>query len=410
MKRKQILKKLASVTLAATIAISSLTMGASAATVSDFTDVKPTDWYYASVEYAADNGLFSGTSTTTFSPNASMTRGMFVTVLGRLCGIDESEYLRYRFTDVKPADYYAPYVEWAATYGIVTGATKTTFAPNKKITREQMAAILYRFAAATGNDTDFKTGMLLPFSDKYKVESYALNSMGWAVDKGIINGMGGKLNASGTATRAQVAKVFYEARNVLTSTDIVIDPVEDEPETPDSGTDNGSTGSTGNGLAQYREEIIKTDEGEYTTSLCTVLTNGKPATSKNVTELILTLKDKYPEGSIETNCGGFATKVCRDVFGDGLPDTSISKFSSATKLSDCRPGDIVHYKAFDATDSHYVVVIRKVYRRRDNGDIEFAGLQVVEGNYNGTCHWNYVLTEKVKDFEFLDAVTYYVTD
>ena len=115
---KKTFQKIIATVLTSGIALASIAIPASAAAVTDFTDVKTGSWYYDAVEYAADNGLFSGTSNSTFSPNGGMTRGMFVAVLGRKAGVKESDYLRYRFDDVKVGDYYAPFVEWAATYGI----------------------------------------------------------------------------------------------------------------------------------------------------------------------------------------------------------------------------------------------------------------------------------------------------
>ena len=110
-----------------------------------FTDVREADWFYDDVVYAYENGLFSGTSDTTFSPNASMTRAMLVTVLYRLEG-QPTVSGRSGFSDVKLNSYYEDAVTWAADNGIVNGTGATTFSPNANVTREQMAAILYRYA------------------------------------------------------------------------------------------------------------------------------------------------------------------------------------------------------------------------------------------------------------------------
>lgn len=236
--KKRMWRSLCSVVLAAVMAASALSLNASAAAVSDFTDVAPESWYYSAVEYAADNGLFAGTSKTTFSPGGAMTRGMFVKVLGSKAGIDKSQYLRYRFTDVKQGDYYAPYVEWAACYGIVNGKTKVRFDPSGKITREQMAAILYRYAKVTENDTDSSGGetALSAFSDAGRVSGYAAEAMGWAVSKGVIKGSAGKLDPQGTATRAQVAQIFLNSKDLLVKTEINAEPILPEDE-PDASTD-----------------------------------------------------------------------------------------------------------------------------------------------------------------------------
>lgn len=222
--KKKIWEAVCAVALSVVMAIST-PLAVSAATVSDFSDISPTAWYYSAVEYATDNGLFSGTGKTTFSPDGAMTRGMFVTVLGRMAGIDESEYLRYRFDDVKVGAYYAPYVEWAATYDIVSGISSTKFSPDAKISREQMAAILYRYAKATENDVAFSTNAYNGFSDTGKVSSWAVEAFQWAADKGIINGSNGRLNPKGTATRAQVAQVFKASKDILVKTEITVDPI-----------------------------------------------------------------------------------------------------------------------------------------------------------------------------------------
>lgn len=208
MKKQKIFKRFASMIMAVVVTIAGLTMSAGAATASDFTDVKPTDWYYEAVDYATDKGLFNGTSPTTFSPNAAVTRGMFVTVLGRLSNVDVSQYLNCRFTDVKAGEYFAPYIEWAATFGIVDGITPTTFEPMTTMTREQMATILYRYAAAADNSTIFSDSVFNGFPDSSSVSAYAQDAMKWATSNSVINGMDNKLNPRGTATRAQIAKVF----------------------------------------------------------------------------------------------------------------------------------------------------------------------------------------------------------
>ena len=115
--KKKILAMLLSVALLA----GAIPVTASAASVEQFSDVKARDWFYDAVEYAVSNGLFHGTGETTFSPEQSMTRGMFVTVLGRKSNVEQSLYTEQQFEDVKAGQYYAPYVNWAASNGIVNG-------------------------------------------------------------------------------------------------------------------------------------------------------------------------------------------------------------------------------------------------------------------------------------------------
>ena len=196
-----------------------------------FTDVADDAWFRDAVEDVWEEGLFSGTSETRFSPDSGMTRGMFVTVLGKKSGIAPEEFMRYRFTDTKLGEYYAPYVEWAASYGIVSGTSKMSFQPNAQITREQMATILYQYAKKTGNDTSFTEEGWNAFSDCEAVSDYAQISMKWAVSHGVLAGFDGKLNPKGTATRAQVAQVFYNCKEVLAKTAVNGTPVlAEEPD------------------------------------------------------------------------------------------------------------------------------------------------------------------------------------
>lgn len=236
MKKRNVMKKLLAAALsAAMLAGSAVT--ASAASVADFKDVSPKAWYYDAVEYAADNGLFQGTTPSTFSPNGAMQRGMFVAVLSRYAQIDESQYLLYRFNDVKQGDYYAIGVEWAARYGIVSGTGKKTFSPLQNVTREQIATFLYRYAKATGNDTSYSEVAYNSFPDTGKVSSFAVEAMKWATSHGIINGSDGKLNPKGTATRAQVAQVFLSASSILTSNTMVVEPVMPDEDPVEPSTD-----------------------------------------------------------------------------------------------------------------------------------------------------------------------------
>ncbi len=214
------LKRFLSVGLAAVV-LSTATLPASAASVTDFKDVSADAWYYNAVDYAASYGLFSGTGKNTFSPDTGMTRGMFVTVLGRKSGVPDTDPASTSFSDVKTTDWFAPYVEWAAANKIVSGTGNGKFTPNDKISRQQMATILYRYAQQTGNDTSVDPSIFNAFPDKANVAGYAVQGMRWAASHGIIKGSGGKLDPAGTATRAQVAQVFLNAKDVLVKTEIV---------------------------------------------------------------------------------------------------------------------------------------------------------------------------------------------
>lgn len=179
-----------------------------------FTDVSTSDWFYSDVMFVYENGLFSGTDSRSFSPNASMTRAMLVTVLYRLEG-EPAGTGSSSFSDVRSGSYYEKAVAWAAANGIVTGTGSTSFSPDAKVTREQLAAILYRYAQYKKLDTD-AGAKLDSFSDAGNVSGYASEALSWAVSEGLINGASGRLMPKGDATRAQVAAILHRfVKNVM---------------------------------------------------------------------------------------------------------------------------------------------------------------------------------------------------
>ena len=182
-----------------------------------FTDVHETDWFYNDVLFVYEEGLFAGTSDTTFSPNAAMTRAMLVTVLYRLEG-EPAVSGRSGFSDVTFNSYYEDAVTWAADNGIVNGTSITTFSPNANVTREQMAAILYRYAQYKKYNTAASSS-LNGFTDQASVSGYATASLEWAVAEKLVNGSAGKLMPTGNATRAQVAAILHRfVENVAKTT------------------------------------------------------------------------------------------------------------------------------------------------------------------------------------------------
>ena len=182
-----------------------------------FTDITG-HWAADNILFAASRGLLSGTSDTTFSPDTGMTRGMFVTTLGRLAGINPDSYQTGKFTDVKADAYYAPYVNWAAQTGIVEGITATTFAPDTNINREQMAVIMKNYAAKLGYDLP-QTLKAVTFADNTQISSWAKDAVKSMQQAGILAGKNeNKFDPKGTATRAEVATVLRRF------VEIVIDP------------------------------------------------------------------------------------------------------------------------------------------------------------------------------------------
>ena len=174
-----------------------------------FADVAMADWFYNDVLYVYENGLMNGTSATTFAPYGITTRGQIVTILYRLEG-QPAVAGECPFTDVAAGSYYEDAITWAAANGIVTGYNATTFGPNNQITREQMAAILYRYAQSKGMASMALTDNLAVFTDADKVSAYAVEAMNWAVGQGLINGMGdGTVAPQGQAIRAQAAAILH---------------------------------------------------------------------------------------------------------------------------------------------------------------------------------------------------------
>ncbi len=173
-----------------------------------FTDVSADDSFYEAVAFANLNGLFKGVTETEFAPETTMTRAMFVTVLGRLAGVDVSEYTEVSFIDVVPTEYYAPYVAWANANGIVEGYNELTFGVSDNVTIEQAAVIIARYAAFTGIEIDVDE-FVNEYADAELVSDWAAAEMMWADANGIYNGIDGELNPQGAAARSLVAEMLY---------------------------------------------------------------------------------------------------------------------------------------------------------------------------------------------------------
>ena len=181
-----------------------VTVEKKASVLDAFTDVS-SHWAKDYIEVAVERGLFSGTSSTTFSPDTSMTRGMFVTVLGRLAGVSATNG-QTQFADVAANAYYAPYVAWAAENGIVYGTSTTTFSPETAINRQEMAVLLSRYCSFAG--ITLEQGQKVTFSDQAKIDSFAAEAVQDMAAAGLLTGSNGAFNPKSTATRAEVATVL----------------------------------------------------------------------------------------------------------------------------------------------------------------------------------------------------------
>lgn len=195
-----------------------------------FTDVEDTDWFYPHVQWAAGSGVLSGTSATTFEPDAPMTRGMFVTALANREGIDPAQYPGSRFQDVKEGAWYAAPIQWAASWGIASGTgqgdftfdspTLDTFSPQAPLTRQDAVVILYQYAQLLGADTETTTYPLNRFPDGWDTSLYARDAMAWGIAQSIFKGSDGKLLPGEPLTRAQAAAVLHKFANELYSQDM----------------------------------------------------------------------------------------------------------------------------------------------------------------------------------------------
>ena len=182
-----------------------------------FGDVDVNGWYSDAVAYAYTNSIFGGTSATTFAPGSSMTRAMFVTVLGRMSGVPEDKDAQTAFTDVKSGQYYTGYVAWANKNGIVNGRTENTFAPDALITREEMCVMLVRYCEY--ELITLRTNPIVDsFADVTKFAKWSINQIETCRRSGLVGGKavnenGGALFVpKGNATRAEVATILYNLK------------------------------------------------------------------------------------------------------------------------------------------------------------------------------------------------------
>ena len=173
-----------------------------------FTDVDTAKWYHLSVDYVLTHKIMNGVSSRVFAPNANLTRGMLVQILYNLEG--KPKGTAANFPDVQADAWYAEAVGWAAANKVVTGYADGTFRPNDAVTREQAAAILYRYAQSKGIDVSVgENTNILSYVDVQQASEYAIPALQWAVGAGVLNGKnGGRLAPTGTATRAEIAAIM----------------------------------------------------------------------------------------------------------------------------------------------------------------------------------------------------------
>ena len=234
-------------------------------TANPFEDVKQGSWYYDAVQYTRMNGIFAGTSKTTFWPEGTMTRGMFVTVLGRMAGVQPDNYAGpSAFTDVPENAWYAPYVAWAARYGVTVGTGDGTFSPDACINRQELAVFFVRYFEAFDVDHETNADITTTPADMDSVSPWARDAVLKLWRMGLLAGNGGNVDPMGSATRAQAAMICYRTDEAVSawysepgvaSARVRIDPATGlpydnggkpaDPSKPANGNGGGSGGSGG---------------------------------------------------------------------------------------------------------------------------------------------------------------------
>ncbi len=209
--RRKMLRRTLSVLLAAVMLAVMLPISSMAASA-PFTDVADSDWFSGAVSQMYSAGYMAGTSATTFSPEGATDRAMFVTILGRIQGVDKDAYKgKAEFTDVKTGwDWAEPYIAWAAEQGVTSGTGGGLFEPGRMVTRQEAAALLFRFLNKIGGcDMTADAKLLEGFADAETIDEFAKAGMEWAVTAKVFNGKDGNLiDPKGNATRAEIAQIF----------------------------------------------------------------------------------------------------------------------------------------------------------------------------------------------------------
>ncbi len=242
--------------LAGILTVGMLSVLPASAAETSYTDVPADSWYGEAVNYAVENGLFTGTSDTTFDPNGTMTRGMFVTALGRMAGIPAETPADSGFSDVASGAYYAPYVAWAAENNIVNGMGNGTFEPDTVLDREQMCTIFVRYLQEYLHyDTSAYEGTVTTFADADQISSWAAESVSIAQAMGLVQGIESDgviyFSPKESVTRAAGVTIFVRVDQTIdggTTPENPEEPDTPDPEDPDGGnTDNPGTTTPGGG-------------------------------------------------------------------------------------------------------------------------------------------------------------------
>ena len=275
MKKEFWMKRGISVVLSALL-LSTMSVVPSMAAEQVYTDVPADSWYYEAASYTAEKGLFSGTGNGQFSPDKTMTRGMFVTVLGRMDGGVENAAAADGFTDVDADAYYAPYVSWASANGIVNGTGNGTFSPDSDISREQMCAIFVRYLRDyLKQDLSGYQASADIFADADEISSWAESEVALAQAMGLVQGSDSEdgmiFRPQASVTRAEAATITMRFDQTFSSGEGETEDPGEEPENP-GDTDNPAGGGTvpDDNQPEYTDEEIAEEAkvAGYIRSMC----------------------------------------------------------------------------------------------------------------------------------------------
>lgn len=292
-----------------------------------FQDVKSSDWCAKAVEYVYSHGIFNGTSTATFSPSGTMTRGMFVTVLGRMAGVNPDDYSgETPFSDVPQTMYYAPYVQWAAKYGITVGTGDGKFSPDAFINRAQMAAFFVRYFEAFQVDYATDANVTTTPADLERTPAYAQDAVLKLWKQGLLNGDGTRFAPEGNATRAQMAmlcmradeavEIWYSAPSIVGRKSGETPRKEDQSK-PNSG--SNSSGSSSSGSSSSGGSSGGNGSGSTAHTITLYLPDGTTSTFTQTTSALSLANLPTPSAAGKAFVGWYYDKSYNKAVADGDP-------------------------------------------------------------------------------------------
>ena len=287
-----------------------------------FQDVKSSDWCAKAVEYVYSHGIFNGTSTATFSPSGTMTRGMFVTVLGRMAGANPDDYSgETPFSDVPQTMYYAPYVQWAAMYGITVGTGDGKFSPDAFINRAQMAAFFVRYFEAFQVDYETGANVTTTPADLERTPVYAQDAVLKLWKQGLLNGDGTRFAPEGNATRAQMATLCMRADEVVeiwySAPGIVGRKSGETPQKEDQSKPN--SGSNSSGSSSSGSSSGGSGSGSTTHTITLHLPDGTTSTFTQSTSALSIANLPTPSVAKKAFVGWYYDKNYNKAVADGDP-------------------------------------------------------------------------------------------